>query len=159
MGWAPFLRAGLGFGGDPDPTLGAVALHAAGRSLGEQELEGRAFSVMEAAATRSLEASGVIDACLCHGSSGLGHICNRLYQASGRPALRDAAVRWFEWTLAQHGRRPELGTFASYDKPPGQEGGFYWTPGFLEGTAGIGLGLLAAATDVEPGWDRVLLMS
>ena len=30
-------------------------------------------------------------------------------------------------------------------------------PGFLNGAAGVGLALLAAVTDVEPAWDRVLL--
>jgi hypothetical protein len=31
--------------------------------------------------------------------------------------------------------------------------------GFLMGAAGIGLALLAAATSVEPEWDRLLLLS
>ena len=32
-------------------------------------------------------------------------------------------------------------------------------PGFLEGSAGIGLALLAAVSEVDPGWDRVFLES
>ena len=32
-------------------------------------------------------------------------------------------------------------------------------PGFLTGAAGIALALLAAVSDVEPAWDRVLLVS
>jgi hypothetical protein len=32
-------------------------------------------------------------------------------------------------------------------------------PGFLTGAAGVGLALLAAISDVEPEWDRVLLLS
>ena len=32
-------------------------------------------------------------------------------------------------------------------------------PGFLNGAAGIGLVLLAAASPLEPEWDRVLLAS
>jgi hypothetical protein len=31
--------------------------------------------------------------------------------------------------------------------------------GFLEGATGIGLALLGAISDVEPAWDRVLLLS
>jgi hypothetical protein len=30
-------------------------------------------------------------------------------------------------------------------------------PGFLTGSSGVGLALLAAATSVEPLWDRLLL--
>jgi hypothetical protein len=38
-------------------------------------------------------------------------------------------------------------------------GDLEWRPesGFLTGSAGIGLALLAATTPVEPEWDRVLL--
>ena len=32
-------------------------------------------------------------------------------------------------------------------------------PGFLTGSAGLGLTLLAATTPVEPEWDRILLVS
>jgi hypothetical protein len=32
-------------------------------------------------------------------------------------------------------------------------------PGLLMGAAGIGLALLAATGDVEPAWDRILLLS
>jgi hypothetical protein len=32
-------------------------------------------------------------------------------------------------------------------------------PGFLEGAPGVALALLAASTDREPTWDRVLLLS
>ncbi|MBI3726400.1 hypothetical protein HY251_20940, partial [bacterium] len=32
-------------------------------------------------------------------------------------------------------------------------------PGFLTGASGIGLALLAASTDLEPAWDRLLLLS
>jgi hypothetical protein len=43
----------------------------------------------------------------------------------------------------------------------GQPNTSKWTgdPGFLVGSAGIGLALLAAVSDVEPAWDRVLLTS
>ena len=39
-----------------------------------------------AAARRTLETAGVQDHGLCHGSAGLGHLFNRIYQASGDDA-------------------------------------------------------------------------
>ena len=44
---------------------------------------------------------------------------------------------------------------------PKEHGETSWAddPGFLGGSAGIALALLAAATPVEPAWDRVLLLS
>jgi hypothetical protein len=34
-----------------------------------------------------------------------------------------------------------------------------YDPGFIQGAAGVGLALLAAATGIEPAWDRVMLIS
>ncbi len=38
-------------------------------------------------------------------------------------------------------------------------GGWRTDPGLLTGTAGLALALLAAATEIEPEWDRALLLS
>ena len=34
-----------------------------------------------------------------------------------------------------------------------------YDPGFIQGAAGIGLALLASVTPLEPGWDRVMMIS
>jgi lantibiotic biosynthesis protein len=39
----------------------------------------------------------------------------------------------------------------------GEELAWRADPGFLTGSSGVGLALLAAATPVEPEWDRILL--
>src|SRR5262249_52612323 len=76
----------------------------------------------------------------------------------------EAARYWFRQTLAF--RRPGEGTagFAPYlPELPGGEDEAAGLPdssaGFLAGAAGIGLALLAASSEVEPEWDRVLLCS
>jgi lantibiotic modifying enzyme len=112
-----------------DPGV-AVALLAAGRR--EEALE-----VARAAASRPLENCGVVDGGLCHGAAGLLHVFNRLHQATGEDILAEAARRWFDQALVL---------------PVDEDG-------FLEGRAGVGLALLAAATAIEPAWDRVLLLS
>ena len=50
-----------------------------------------AVAIAERAAARAIEDSGVVDASVCHGSAGLAHIFNRLYQATGSPVLHAAA--------------------------------------------------------------------
>lgn len=112
-----------------DPGV-AVALLAAGR-------RDDAVEVARAAATRPVESCGVVDAGICHGAAGLLHVFNRLHQETGDGVLAEAARRWFEHTLLL---------------PVAEDG-------FLEGRAGVGLALLAAATGIEPAWDRVLLLS
>ena len=67
---------------------------------------------------------------------------NRLFQASGCERLRAAAEAWLESLM--HAWQPS---------------GVGADAGLLTGSAGIGLTLLAAATPLEPHWDRVLLLS
>jgi len=100
------------------------------------------------------------DAPLCHGTAGTAHIFNRIYQSEGDPRCRDAAIAWFERTLAM--RRPEggVGGFATYGVPD-KSGPPVWepSPAFLDGAIGVALALLGAVSDVEPSWDRLLLLS
>jgi hypothetical protein len=147
-----------------DPGIVPILLAAARRS-GEPAWEEAARSIAGAAARRSMvtaarmssEGSGVIDAGLCHGSAGLGHLFNRIYQATGDESLRDAARAWFDWTFKyrQPGKGP--GGFTAFDADAQGETGWFPIPGFLTGAAGVGLGLLGALTEVEPAWDRLLL--
>jgi hypothetical protein len=102
----------------------------------------------------------VVDAPLCHGAIGVGHVFNRIYQATGEPALGEAASLWLERGLAM--RRPggRLGGFHSVMVgPEGEITRRIAYRGILEGAAGIGLALLAATTEVEPEWDRLLMLS
>ncbi|HZF08571.1 MAG TPA: lanthionine synthetase C family protein [Thermoanaerobaculia bacterium] len=138
----------------------AAALLAAARTVADPGLEATARTVAGHAAARPAEGAGVVDAGLCHGAAGVAHLFNRLYQASGEAAVGEAARSWFERALALRG--PEgIGGFRAW-LPQGNDGmsgelGWADDPGFLTGSAGIGLALLAATTPVEPNWDRVLL--
>jgi lantibiotic modifying enzyme len=117
--------------GDPGA---AAALFAAA-----PDWQTQATAIAEHAAARPMSDSDVAEASFCHGSAGLAHIYNRLHQATGSEVLRTSASRW-------------LGPVMN-DWRPGA------APGLLTGAAGIGLVLLAAATPVEPRWDRAFLLS
>ncbi len=102
--------------------------------------------------------SGVRDACLCHGAAGNGHAFNRLYHNTRDSRFRDASRLWFEHALNMRLADEGIAGFrfwSAAQHPP------QWVAarGLLEGAAGIGLALLAAATPVEPRWDRLLLLS
>jgi lantibiotic modifying enzyme len=101
--------------------------------------------------------TGVVDAGLCHGSSGIAHIYNRMYHYTGRDEFRKAALYWFDQVL-------ETAVFddgyAGYKALHGkQRGGWVKEAGLLEGIAGIGLALISAVSTVEPKWDECLLLS
>lgn len=137
----------------------AAALLGAAQSSGDSRWAARARSLALRCAARPFSESGVRDAGLCHGSAGVAHLFNRLYQATRDPNLREAACRWFARTiqLRQPGERIAGYRAWSVDR----SGRTRWRaePGFLEGAAGVALALLSAATPIEPRWDRPLLVA
>jgi lantibiotic modifying enzyme len=141
-----------------DPGV-AAALFCAARSAGESAWEREALEIARGAATRPPDEAGVVDAGLCHGAAGLGHVFNRMYQATGDETLRRAARFWFERTLAM--RQPGSGVGGFPALSARDDGTKYWDddPGLLTGAAGVALALLAATTSIEPAWDRMLLIS
>lgn len=137
-GLQPVFRDAWCYG---DPGV-AAALFLAGRSTGNTSWEREAITLAAGAAARGPLASGVVSVDLCHGAAGLGHLFNRLWQASRDDRLREAAAFW----VGEAVRRLKEGEAAD-------------DLGFLQGSGGVALALLSAATGAEPEWDRVLLLS
>jgi lantibiotic biosynthesis protein len=103
------------------------------------------------------EEAGVKDACLCHGTSGIAHIYNRAFRYTGVEKFRLSAIYWFEQSLKMAVYDDGLAGFKTYRQP--EYGGISNDYSFLEGIAGIGLALISAVSDIEPAWDRALLLS
>jgi hypothetical protein len=123
-----------------DPGVAAALLLAA-RDAGEPAWAQAATGLALRAAARPPGQAGVTDPGLCHGSAGLAHLFNRMYQLTAEPALAEAARFWAERTL-------ELCAAAAPSHP-----------GLLEGTAGVALALETLGTTAEPVWDQMLLVS
>jgi hypothetical protein len=137
-----------------DPGVAAALLLAA-RDVGEPPWAAAATGLAVRAAARPPDQAGVVDAGLCHGSAGLAHLFNRMYQMTAEPILADAARFWVEWTLdlcstAAPGQNATLTDAVQ----PAWKG-----PGLLEGAAGVALAMEAAGTTAEPVWDQMLLVS
>jgi lantibiotic biosynthesis protein len=132
----------------------AAALLIAGNCLSNANWKREAVRLARRAAARPFDQSGVTDCGLCHGTAGVSHLFNRMFQASHEPRFKNAAREWLERTLDM--RHPEVGVagYAAFRAD-------HWRNeiGILEGAAGIALALLAAVTPIEPSWDRILLMS
>jgi lantibiotic biosynthesis protein len=132
----------------------------AARCVNEPEWERVALTVACHEAERSFSPTGteVSTPGLCHGAAGLGHLFNRLYQATHEVQLAQAARHWFQKTLDM--RRPGcgIGGYTAWwgpGEPPSGPG----ESGVMTGAAGIALALLAACTTIEPNWDRMFLVS
>jgi lantibiotic biosynthesis protein len=142
-----------------DPGI-AAALLVAARACGEAEWERFAIELALDTAARSTAGSLVRDAGLCHGSAGLAHLFNRLYQETGEPRLAAASRGWFEQALDF--RQPGIGLAgyrAFWMDDDGLTQSWRDDPGFLEGITGIGLALLGGLSDFEPAWDRIMALS
>lgn len=85
-----------------------------------------------------------LDLALCHGAVGHGHLLHRLGSAYGDDELLAAARRCCLRTLDGLDQLAELTSIEV---------------GLRGGLAGIALGLVAAATEVEPAWDRVFAIA
>lgn len=137
-----------------DPGIG-IALLQAGLVCEVKEWEKEAIEILKhCTGRRGLVENNVHDAGLCHGAVGIGHIFNRAYHYTSEPEFKEAALYWYGRAL-EYARFDDgiagFKTWAHGEYRPGK-------PGFLEGAAGIGLGLMAAVSDREPRWDRILLL-
>ncbi len=137
-----------------------VLLLAAEQSGNARWLE-EALGLAEACCRRPDARAGIRDGGLCHGAFGNGHIFSRIFNATGMEACREQALNFYSMGLGLRKDGVDAGGFLAY-YPPAQGGSERspWVPrhGLLEGAAGIALALLAAATPVEPQWDRHLLI-
>jgi lantibiotic modifying enzyme len=143
-----------------DPGIAAALLMAA-RGVGDADWEQAAVALAVRAAERPVSETGVVNACFCHGAAGLAHLYNRMYQATGERPLGRAAVYWLERTVAYYRRARDTGdSWVLGSSDPGQRELWTWSGiELVDGVVGVALVLLAAATSVEPTWDRMFLVS
>jgi lantibiotic biosynthesis protein len=143
-----------------DPGIAAALLTAA-RGVGDVDWEKAAVALACRAAERPASETGVVNACFCHGAAGLAHIYNRMYQATGEPRLRSAALYWLERTLGFYRvARDSGGSWVQGSSDTAERERWTWSGiELVDGAAGVALVLLAAATSVEPTWDRMFLVS
>jgi hypothetical protein len=142
-----------------DPGIAATLMVAA-RACREPAWEKLAVDLAVSAAARPFEGSLIRDAGLCHGSGGLGHLFNRLYQQTGDPRLAESSRGWYQHALDF--RQPGEGLAgyrAFWVEEDGVTQSWRSDAGFLEGVAGIGLALLAGVSAFEPNWDRLVVVS
>lgn len=136
----------------------AVALLLAAREACRPDWELHALDIARLAAATPLAGAGVKDGGICHGAAGNAHLFNRLYQATGDPAFKAAALLYFEELLSLRREGRGIGGYEAWAPAMGGDADPWKTePGLLEGGAGIALVLIAALYPVLPEWDRFLL--
>jgi lantibiotic modifying enzyme len=141
-----------------DPGVAATLL-AAACAVDEPAWKEQALRIGLSSSRRTPDAGRVVDAGLCHGAAGLGHLYHRMYLTTGDPRLARAARTWLVRALGMRRKTGGIAGFASW--APDGRGGGVWEPdtSLLTGIAGIALALAAALSVEDPAWDRMLLLS
>ena len=132
----------------------ARALWLAGVARNRPEWGNLAIEAMEAVYRRPIAARQIDSPTFCHGVAGLLQITLRFANNTGLPVFTNAACDLTEQLLSAYEPDSLLG-YRNWE--PG--GTRVDQPGLLDGAPGVLLALLAAATDVEPSWDRAFLLS
>jgi hypothetical protein len=132
----------------------ARSLWLAGVALDRDDYRSVAISAMEAVFRRPVEARRIDSPTFCHGVAGLLAIALRFANDTGLAIFIDESHKLVEQILLSY-RPDSLLGFRSLeidDREVDQ-------PGLLDGAPSVALALLAAATGVEPTWDRLFLLS
>ena len=132
----------------------ARALWLAGVALDRPDWRALAIEAMRAVYRRPVAARFIDSPTFCHGVSGLLQVTLRFAHDTGLRVFADAAIALTEQLLRLHEPESMLG-YRSFE-PGGRR---VDQAGLLEGAPGVLLTLLAAATDVEPVWDRAFLLA
>ncbi len=132
------------------------ALLTASQELNDIDLKIKSLNILKDTTSRITEEfTLILDHCICHGTAGVGHIYNRLYQITEDDLYKKSSLYWFKNTI----EAPVLPNYpAGYMEYKGNniyDKGY----GLLSGISGIGLAMISAISSVEPKWDRVLLLS
>ncbi len=101
---------------------------------------------------QSLLMSGVTEAGLCHGSAGVAHIYNRIFNYTNIDIFKKTSENWFKVTIDIF-EDNNYSITSKNDLPPNSK------YDLINGISGIGLSLISGAFSIEPKWDGCLLLS
>ena len=132
----------------------ARSLWLAGTALEDDQLRSLATDAMLAVYRRPLHERQIDSPTFCHGVAGLLQISLRFAQDTGEAPFTEAVEDLTDQLLGAYDPDSLLG-FCSIE--PG--GNAVDQAGLLDGAPGVALVLLAAATDAEPTWDRLFLLT
>lgn len=113
-----------------------------------------AVSAMEAIFRRPVADRRIDSPTFCHGVAGLLQIALRFANDTGKSVFVDESCTLVRQIL-EHYRPESLLGFRNLETADHEID----QPGLLDGAPGVALVLLAAATNVEPTWDRLFLLS
>jgi lantibiotic biosynthesis protein len=134
----------------------SLALLFASKATGNLFWQEEAIEIAEKVALRTNQNDTIIDAHLCHGTSGIAVMFDILFSQTQNIIFKNATDFWLEETIKKYRPSESQVLFNSYK---GTDFGWIETNGFLEGNAGIGLALLGLTNKNSYSWSTLLLLS
>lgn len=114
-----------------------------------------ANSILENIIEKNLKSKfSVEEPYFCHGTVGVAHIFNRIYQLTEKSIYKKEAVYWYNQSVLKLSYILELAKYNKRNKKY-----ILLRSDLLNGIAGIGISLLSASSDIEPKWDELFLLS
>ena len=136
----------------------AISLYQASVALGNKELTDLSNEIFLFSSKRTdLKSELVKDAGFCHGSSGIAHIYNRMYNNTGNEIYKTTSDFWIKETLKHATFNDGLAGFKAFRSK--ELGGWRNEYNLLEGMSGICLSLLGSISSEYIDWDECLLLS
>jgi len=131
----------------------AYILYQASLFLNDLELNHLALNILKQTTIRKkIEETQVVDASLCHGSSGIAHIYNKIFNYTNDEVFRTAHTFWLQYTLnLAHNKNGTLGYIIPNNTDKKKE------VGLLSGIAGISLSFQSSIFNTFD-WDFCLLL-
>lgn len=109
---------------------------------------------------KNSQSDTVKDAGICHGTSGISHIYNRMYFKTGIEELNIASKYWVDQTIKMAYHDDGLVGYKSWQTNMiSKSGSWENIYRLLEGITGIGLVLISSISNNEPTWDECLLLN
>ncbi|GER89692.1 hypothetical protein KDW_38540 [Dictyobacter vulcani] len=130
------------------------ALWLAGNAIDDKSFRDIAIQGIESVLHRPITNRNIDSPTICHGISGLLMICLRFSHEVENSLVEEHISKLVHQILNLFQPDLPLG-FRDEEKP----NVFVDDPGLLTGTTGVLLALLAAATQIEPKWDRTFLIA
>lgn len=135
-----------------------LAIWLAGKTLNNKDWKEKAVEIFKNSTTRrDLHVYHIMDACFCHGTSGIAHFYNRIYHYTDYEPFKETALYWYDQTLKMAKYNDGVAGYKTWHIK--KYGGLKNEYGILGGVSGIGLALISAVSDIEPNWDECLLLS
>jgi len=134
----------------------AMAIRQAGVNLNNKEWIRRAEEFFLHSTKRiSKESTLLYEPMLCHGSSGLAVMYNRIYRDTKNKLYKDQSDYWFKQTLDFSVNK---GEYKGYRKYLHDENKWEVDYTFLEGSTGVALSYLTFLSQEDLGWEKSLLI-